>query len=528
MPPTRKNKKGNRRGNPAARAAQPRPRPTGTAPPGASAGPAPVGAPPGSSPAQTVPPGLTSAKKTSPGSSSPPAVPPGLAADHDLPAGLTSANNRLDRGAARLIPPVTAPARSAPAQPATATAPAPGRRAEATAARPRRKPAPEPEAEPTPAAAEPEPTPAEPADDVPKWAAKAVEELLTPTYWLDPGESGEPFSATIRFSGRRNDVTGKSQPRDSFWQEETVDGIIPGSGPVAITAEVRGINPGDWTVTARSVARTGGRSYRSYPPPGHDPAGVYRVPLPRRVEIPAEAAATVHTSTLLRSKVPGVIRFAYATLVGLGVLVGLGLEALLLNHGHYTLFRPMLFSVIAIIAGVIGGKAWYVAVHRGRKFDGWCIQGFVAGAAVVVAAAALAGPGIPAGAYLAAAAPALLIGMSIGRPGCFWAGCCTGRPIAARWGVWSSDRRLGCRRAPAQLLEALSALISGGAVLIVVLVDGLARSGPVAVVGLAAYTLARQFILGLRAEPRVWPYGRRVTGVIAALALIAGIVLLIN
>jgi phosphatidylglycerol:prolipoprotein diacylglycerol transferase len=526
MPPTKRNKKGNQRGNPAARAAQPRPRPAGTAPTGAPAGTAPPGAPPGSSPAPTVPPGLTS-KKTSPDSSS---APPGLTAAKktspglDLPAGLTSANNGRDRGAARLIPavpPVTTSARSAPAQPG---APASARPTEPTAARSRRKS----KAEPPPAAAEPETTPADPADDVPKWAAKAVEELLTPTYWLDPGESGEPFSATIRFSGRRTDVTGKPQPRDSFWQEETVDGIIPGSGPVAITAEVRGINSGDWTVTARSVARTGGRSYRSYPPPGHDPAGVYRVPPPRRVEIPAEAPAITRTSTLLRSKVPGVIRFAYATLVGLGVLVGLGLEALLLSHGHYTLFRPMLFSVIAIIAGVIGGKTWYVAVHRGRKFDGWCIQGFVAGAAVVVAAAALAGPGIPAGAYLAAAAPALLIGMSIGRPGCFWAGCCTGRPTAARWGVWSSDRRLGCRRAPAQLLEALSALVSGGAVLIVVLVDGLARSGPVAVVGLAAYTLARQFILGLRAEPRVWPYGRRVTGAIAALALIAGIVLLVK
>ncbi|HME66288.1 MAG TPA: prolipoprotein diacylglyceryl transferase family protein [Streptosporangiaceae bacterium] len=507
MPPTKRNKKGNRRGNPAARAAQPRPRPAGTPPTGgtgASTSTAPSGAPPSSSPAPTVPPGLTS-KKTSPGSSSAPAVPPGLTSKKtspgkDLPVGLTSANNGLDRSAAPLIPPVTASARSAPAATASAAS--------------------------TPT--EPETTPADPADDMPKWAAKAVEELLTPTYWLDPGESGEPFSATIRFSGRRTDVTGKPEPRDSFWQEETVDEIIPGSGPVAVTAEVRGINPGDWTMTARSVARTGGRSYRSYPPPGHDPAGVYRVPPPRRVEIPAEATATIHTSTLLRSKVPGIIRFAYATLVGLGVLVGLGLEALLLNHGHYTLFRPMLFSVIAIIAGVIGGKAWYVAVHRGRKFDGWCIQGFVAGAAVVVAAAALAGPGIPAGAYLAAAAPALLIGMSIGRPGCFWAGCCTGRPTAARWGVWSSDRRLGCRRAPAQLLEALSALISGGVVLIVVLVDGLARSGPVAVVGLAAYTLARQFILGLRAEDRVWPYGRRVTGAIAALALIAGIILLIK
>jgi phosphatidylglycerol---prolipoprotein diacylglyceryl transferase len=484
MPPTKKNKKGSRRGNPAARAAQSRPRRDS----------APSEAPPGQVPAQSVPPGLTSAKKT------PPGLIPAKTPDQNLPAGMVPA------APARLRSAAAVPLRSRDIG----------------------------EARPTPVAAEPETPPDSPsprqgtADEVPSWAAKAVEELLTPTYWLDPGETGDPFSATIRFSGRRTDVTGKPRPRDSFWQEETVDGIIPGSGPVAITAEVRGINPGQWTVTGRSVARPGGRPYRSYPPPGHDPAGVYRVPPPRRVGIPAEPAATMHTSTLLRSKVPGVIRFAYATLVGLGVLVGLGLEALLLSHGHYSLFRPMLFSVIAIVAGVIGGKGWYVAVHRGKKFDGWCIQGFVAGAAVVVAAAALAGPGNPAGAYLAAAAPALLIGMAIGRLGCFWAGCCTGRPIAARWGIWSSDRRLGCRRAPAQLLEALSALISGGAVLAVVLAAGLARSGPAAVVGLAAYTLCRQFILGLRAEPRVWRYGRPVTATIAALALIAGIVLLVR
>jgi len=482
MPPTKKNKKSNRRGNPAARTAQPQTRRTGA--PSGPVGPAPA-------PAQDLPPGLTSPRKTPPGLV--PATPP----SPNLPEGLTLA-------------PAPAPAPARPAEPGPT-------RLRGTA-----------QAERPPAPAEPGVPPASTADDVPKWAAKAVEELLTPTYWLDPGEAGEPFSATIRFSGRRTDVTGKPEPRDSFWQEETVDGIIPGSGPVAITAEVRGINPGQWTVTARSVARVGGRPYRSYPAPGHDPDGVYRVPSPRRVGIPVEPSASIHTSSLLRSKVPGVVRFAYATLVSLGVLVGLGLEALLLSHGHYSLFRPMLFSVIAIVAGVIGGKGWYIAVHRGKKADGWCIQGFVAGAAVVVAAAAIAGPGIPAGAYLAAAAPALLIGMAIGRPGCFWAGCCTGRPTAARWGIWSSDRRLGCRRAPAQLLEALSALISGGVVLAVVLADGLARSGPAAVVGLAVYTLCRQFILGLRAEPRVWRYGRRVTGTLAALALIAGIVLLIR
>lgn len=133
----------------------------------------------------------------------------------------------------------------------------------------------------------------------------------------------------------------------------------------------------------------------------------------------------------------------------------------------------------------------------------------------------------PAGAYLATAAPALLIGMAIGRPGCLWAGCCAGRPTASRRGIWASNRRVGCRREPAQLLEALSSLVIGVAVLAVGLAAGLARSGLVAVAGLAAYTLSRQLILGLREDPpQRWRHGRRVTGVAAAAALIVSAALL--
>ena len=111
--------------------------------------------------------------------------------------------------------------------------------------------------------------PASRPDGGPAWAAKALAEILTVTYWLDPGEHGDPFSATVRFSGRRAETTGKPQPGDTFAQEETVEGIVPGSGPVAITAEVRGINPGQWTVTARPVTRPGGgASSRHHLPPG--------------------------------------------------------------------------------------------------------------------------------------------------------------------------------------------------------------------------------------------------------------------
>jgi len=475
MSRTKKNKKSNRRGTAAARSAQPRARRDGAqaAAAATSSGLVPANSPPGLVPAKSPPPGLV--RGTGEYSKLVPAMitPPGL---------------------------VTAPGKSAPQAPG-------GSGASVTTQ--------------APVAVAPETAPAGASDGLPAWAAKAIEELLTVTYWLDPGQEGEPFSATIRFSGRRAGVAGNPQPGDTFWHEETVEGIVPGSGPVAITAEVRGIPSGQWTVTARPVTR-GVRPY----PPGGNVASALRTPWPRRVAIPAGPEATVATSSLLRSKVPGIIRFAYASLVTLGVLAGLGLEALLLARGHYPAFRPTVFSALAIVAGVIGGKAWYVAVHRGRKFDGWCIQGFVAGAAVVVAVAAFAGPGVPRGAYLGVAAPALLIGMAIGRLGCFWAGCCTGRPTASRWGIWSSDRRVGCRRAPAQLLEGLAALIIGLTVLAVVLLTGLPRSGPAALAGLAAYTLSRQFILGLRAEPRQWRYGRPVTATAAAIALVASAVLL--
>jgi phosphatidylglycerol:prolipoprotein diacylglycerol transferase len=374
---------------------------------------------------------------------------------------------------------------------------------------------------PAPAAA-----PDQESDDMPAWAAKAVEELLTVTYWLDPGEDGDPFSATIRFTGRRLGVTGRPQPGDTFSQEETVNGLVPGSGPVAITAEVRGITSGEWSVTARSVARASGSQFRPYPPDGHD-GTAYRVPLPRRVPIPAEPDTTVRTRSLLFTRVPGIVRYAYASLVFLGVLVGLGIEGLLLSNHHYAVLEPLLISAGAVAAGIVGGKVWYIAVQRGRKFDGWCVQGFITGTAIVVAAAAFAGPGVPAGVYLVVTACALLFGMAIGRPGCFWAGCCVGRATSSRWGVWASDRKVGCRREPAQLLEALASLVIGGAVLAVALLHGLPRSGPVAVAGLAAYTLVRQFILSLRAEPpERWRYGRQLTMAAAAVALIVSVVLL--
>ena len=118
-------------------------------------------------------------------------------------------------------------------------------------------------------------------DEVPRWAAKALEQLLHVTCWLDPGEGGERLTAPVRFTGRRTDVTGKPGPGDTFTQEETYQGIVPGSGPVAVTAEARGVNPGTWSVTARPVtARPVSRAVagQSRPAAAPEPAVAGRVP----------------------------------------------------------------------------------------------------------------------------------------------------------------------------------------------------------------------------------------------------------
>jgi hypothetical protein len=59
------------------------------------------------------------------------------------------------------------------------------------------------------------------------------------------------------------------------------------------------------------------------------------------------------------------------------------------------------------------------------------------------------------------------------------------------------------------------------------LLAGPARSGPAAIAALAVYTLGRQLLLGLRADPpRRSAHGGHVTAAISAVALISGLALL--
>src|SRR5712692_4842288 len=80
---------------------------------------------------------------------------------------------------------------------------------------------------------------------------RATQPILAVTYWFDPAPHPKPYPVTVRFTGRRVDVKGRVQSGDRFVQDETIQEVVPGSGPISLTARVRGINAGSWVVTTQ-------------------------------------------------------------------------------------------------------------------------------------------------------------------------------------------------------------------------------------------------------------------------------------
>lgn len=225
---------------------------------------------------------------------------------------------------------------------------------------------------------------------------------------------------------------------------------------------------------------------------------------------------------------PAVIPGSWTFLVALGVVIGFLFQARLLPHERVATGGVLLVSLLMVAAGIIGGKLWFIALRRtwhGVWRDGMCIQGALVGAAVV-GLASMALIHLPIGAVVDATTPGLFVGIAVGRTGCFLTGCCAGRPSASRWAVWSSDRRVGARRIPVQLLESLAGLVIGLIGLVVVL-HSTTTAGALFVASFAAYTLCRQFLLRLRAERRRSSIGGPITAAAAAAVLAASTAALI-
>jgi len=237
-------------------------------------------------------------------------------------------------------------------------------------------------------------------------------------------------------------------------------------------------------------------------------------------------SGTTVFAPVVRVRAPGVRLGAWPAFVSAGAAVALIVQALLAATRQLPVSTVLLISLVACVAGLAGAKLYYLATHRGQERSllttGMSIQGFVLAAVGTAVLSALVA-GVPVGQLLDVTAPGLLFGMTIGRFGCFFGGCCAGRPTASRWGLWSSDRRLGVRRIPVQLLESALAGVLGLVVLLAVVSATPPVGGVVFVAAIAAYTFGRQVLFPIRSIARTTTHGRTITMVAAGLAVAAAV-----
>lgn len=325
--------------------------------------------------------------------------------------------------------------------------------------------------------------------------AEAEQQGLAATYTFDTSEWTETGPVAIGFTGTRLD--GSGAPGDRFERTERLGELGPRTGKVAITTRLDRVTPGQWRIEAGPVEN----------PAGH--------PLPRQ-------AITTSSQFALLAQGPGVRLLAWPALVGLGAVVALIFQVLLVAGAGLPALPVLGLTGVACLIGFLGGKVWWLVANRrpARQFlsSGACIQGFLLAALMVLMAGAWVW-GLPAARILDLTAPGIFIGMAVGRPGCFLTGCCAGRPTTTRWGLWASDRRLAIRRIPVQLYEAAAALLIGLASLVLVLEVPAPFSGAVFAGSFAAYTLARQYLFRLRHNSHT-RLGRLAVEVVCGAALL--------
>jgi phosphatidylglycerol:prolipoprotein diacylglycerol transferase len=360
---------------------------------------------------------------------------------------------------------------------------------------------------------------------------QVLQHAVTATCWLDPGDGAQHEPASVRFSGRRTGISGRPQQGDRFERVETIHGLVPGGGPVSLTAKVSDVTPGEWIIWARPAGGPGQGRRTMLPPPAARRLSLKRFLWPKGNPVPSGSSGTrVTTRAGGFATGPGLVPASWVPLVALGVVVALVVQAVLASRAHLSVGAALAVSLAASVAGAAGARIWYVAVNRGKvqgiPTQGLCIQGFIVGAvAVLIPAVALAG--LPLGPFLDVSAPGLFFGMAIGRQGCFLHGCCVGRLTSSRWGIWASDGRVGARRVPAQQLESLACLAIGLAALLLVLQARPPAAGTVFIGALAAYTVGRQVLFPYRAEARRSSFGRVTSMIAAGLVLVADVIVAI-
>ena len=351
-------------------------------------------------------------------------------------------------------------------------------------------------------------------------------QALVTSWWFDSGAPGEPYSATVRLTGRRVGARGNPKPGDTFVKDEVIDDIAPDIGPVSITSWMYGLQPGDWNVSAELTGISSSPHASSAPMRPGGSRSVHPATWSwRRWAISTREAAPVKTRWALLAPLarqPAVLPGVYTALAVVGFILALALQAAILSRRDLAVGPPLAASVLASLIGLIGAKGWYAVLHPDESLikGGWAVDGFLV-VAPFAAAGLLFAWSQPIGVVFDATTPGIFVAVAVGRVGCFLTGCCAGRCTASRWALWSSDRRVGARRIPTQLIESGAGLGIGAVSLAVVLAGALPLEGAVFVVAFTGYAAIRQVLLRLRAERRTSYRTLPITAAAAGVVVVA-------
>ncbi len=166
----------------------------------------------------------------------------------------------------------------------------------------------------------------------------------------------------------------------------------------------------------------------------------------------------------------------YGAMVALAFLVSLNLARLTAKTRR--IGESFLLDLIAIliVTGLLGARLFYILVnlsyfreHPAESFKVWegglvFYGGFLLAAIVGIIYTRYKGYNVADVADCLA--PSLAIGQGIGRWGCFFAGCCYGKPSALPWSIHFSHPAslapLGIELHPVQLYESLGCFLIGG------------------------------------------------------------------
>jgi phosphatidylglycerol:prolipoprotein diacylglycerol transferase len=233
----------------------------------------------------------------------------------------------------------------------------------------------------------------------------------------------------------------------------------------------------------------------------------------------------------------------YGVLVATGVIVGLMVAAKLSLRQRQDPEKAWNLGIIAVLSAIVGAKVlliindfgWY-ASHPREIFSLSVLQAggvFYGGviAALVAAGWYMRRNHMPLLRTSDAFAPGLALGHSIGRIGCFAAGCCYGKPTSHWWGVTFTNplaqawvgTPLNVRMEPTQLFE--SAVELANFFLLYWMFKNKKFEGQVIGAYLFLYGVARFFLEFIRDDPdRGSVFGGAMSGtqLISIFLVIAG------